>query len=417
MNDLMLAPELPPPEIAAPTVCVLGLGYVGLPIAAFLASGGRRVHGVDIHPAVVRRVSEGHGCSLEPGLAQLVTAAVGDSWLTAAEKPVEAEVYLIAVPTPVDASRKPDLSHVLSAASEIAPLLRPGVLVVVESTLPVGGTGRVAEHLASLRPDLTVGGENGVFVACSPERILPGQVVAELGSVHRVVGGIDPASTDQAVAFYRGALACSVTGTDARTAELTKLAENASRDVDLAFANELSLICDELDVDVREVIELANRHPRVDILQPGPGVGGHCVAVDPWFLVHATESPTPLLETARLVNTTKAAWVVEQVVARAGRFKAPVVACLGLSYKPDIADTRESPSLAIAHDLTERIEGQVLCVDPHVGDTPGLRRVEFAEALARADVVVVLVAHAAFRSLDRHLLFGKVVFDTCGAWS
>ena len=416
MNEVRLAKPLPGLLPDERTVCVLGLGYVGLPIATLLADGGLRVHGVDISPDAVRRVVDGYGCSLEPGLADLVATAVQAARLTASDKLIQADVFLVAVPTPVDSSRKPDLTQVLRAASEVAHYLRPGALVLIESTLPVGGTQRVADHFSALRPELAIGGEHGVHVACSPERILPGQVVVELETVHRVVGGIDPASTAAAVAFYRSALACRVTGTDARTAEVTKLAENASRDVGLAFANELSLICDDLEVDAREVIALANRHPRVHILQPGPGVGGHCVAVDPWFLIHATERPTPLLQTARAVNTTKSDWVVGQVTACAGRFKAPVVACLGLSYKPDIADTRESPALAIAHSLTEQIEGEVLCVDPHVDDTPGLRRVGLAEALARADVVVVLVAHSAFRSVERGILIGKAVFDTCGAW-
>ncbi len=295
MNEVQLARHLPGLLPDERTVCVLGLGYVGLPIATFLADGGHRVHGVDISPDAVRRVVDGYGCPLEPGLADLVATAVRAGRLTASDKPIEADVFLIAVPTPVDASRRPDLTQVLRAASEVAPYLRPGVLVLIESTLPVGGTQRVADHLSALRPELVIGGEHGVHVACSPERILPGQVVVELESVHRVVGGIDPASAAAAVTFYRSALTCCVTGTDARTAEVTKLAENASRDVALAFANELSLICDDLAVDAREVITLANRHPRVHILQPGPGVGGHCVAVDPWFLIHATERPTPLL--------------------------------------------------------------------------------------------------------------------------
>lgn len=397
------------------TVCVLGLGYVGLPIAALLAHRGHRVHGMDINAGAVQRVLDGRACPLELGLGPLVQRAVSDGRLTASQELVDADVFLIAVPTPIDANHAPDLAHVHSAAEAIAPRLRPGALVLIESTLPVGGTHHVAAQLARIRPDLHAGAQPGVFVACCPERVLPGRVVQELESVHRVVGGVDEASTVQAVAFYRGVLPGDITGTDARTAELTKLAENASRDVGVAFANELSLICEDLGVDPWEVIEQANRHPRVNILRPGPGVGGHCIAIDPWFLAHATERPTPLLEAARAVNRGKERWVIERVTQRAARLKAPVVACLGLTYKPDVADIRESPALAITRALTAELDGEVLAVDPHAGGLEGLSRFPLEEALRRADIVVVLVAHAAFCDIPRALLAEKIVIDTCGA--
>ncbi len=410
------APALPAAAIPWPrAVCVLGLGYVGLPIAALLACRGHRVHGVDINAEAVQRALDGRTWPLELGLEPLVQRAVSEGRLTASREIVDADVFLIAVPTPIDANNAPDLSYVRSAAEAVAPRLRPGALVLIESTLPVGGTHQVAEQLASLRPDLHTPAQPGIFVACCPERVLPGRVIEELQSVHRVVGGVDEASTAQAVAFYRGVLPGAITGTDARTAELTKLAENASRDVGVAFANELSLICDDLGIDPWEVIELANRHPRVNILRPGPGVGGHCIAVDPWFLAHATERPTPLLQAARAVNRGKERWVVERVTQRAARLKAPVVACLGLTYKPDVADIRESPALAITRALTTELDGDVLAVDPHVTGLDGLAYASLEDALRRADIVVVLVAHAAFTAIPRALLAEKIVIDTCGA--
>ena len=396
-------------------VCVLGLGYVGLPIATLLANRGHQVHGMDINAQVVKRVLDGRASSMEIGLEPLVQRAVSEGRLTASQDLVDADVFLIAVPTPIDSDHAPDLSHVHNAAEVVAPRLRSGAIVLIESTLPIGGTQRVAEQLAELRPDLHAAGRPGFFVACCPERVLPGRIVQELKSVHRVVGGVDEASTAQAVAFYRGVLPGAITGTDARTAELTKLAENTSRDVGVAFANELSLICEDLGVDPWEVIELANRHPRVNILRPGPGVGGHCIAVDPWFLASATERPTPLLRAARAVNQEKERWVIERVKKHAARLKAPVVACLGLTYKADVADIRESPALAITRELTATLDGEVLAVDPHAGVLEGVARTSLEEALRRADIVVLLVQHRSFADIPRTLLTERIVVDTCGA--
>ncbi|TVQ87355.1 MAG: UDP-N-acetyl-D-mannosamine dehydrogenase [Deltaproteobacteria bacterium] len=394
-------------------ICVMGLGYIGLPTASLLATKGFRVHGVDVNPRVVRTISEGRIHIVEPDLDVLVRAAVSSGNLTASTEPVEAEVFILAVPTPFGEGHAPDLRFVEASTQAIAPRVRAGDLVILESTSPVGTTERVAEILFGARPELR--GE--IAVAHCPERVLPGQILRELVDNDRVVGGIDARSTEQASTFYRRFVRGEVVCTSARTAELCKLVENSYRDVNIAFANELSLICDALGVPVWEVIELANRHPRVAMLRPGPGVGGHCLAVDPWFIIHSVPEHARLIRTARQVNDAKTDWVIERVLAQADRFRDPVVACLGLAYKPDVDDLRESPALRIYERLKEALgEHKVLAVEPNLPSSDARALVDLDHALERADVVVALVAHRPFRAVDPERLKAKVVIDTCGVF-
>ncbi len=404
----------PGPEEGPVDVCVLGLGYIGLPTASILANKGMRVLGVDVAPRVVETINRGDIHIVEPELDLLVRAAVNSGNLRAATEPGPADVFIIAVPTPFRDGHQPDLRHVEAAARALAPHLQPGNLVVLESTSPVGTTERVAELILELRPDLVRDGRPAVHVAHCPERVLPGRILVELVENDRVVGGIDDASTEAAAAFYRGFVRGEVVPTNSRTAEMCKLAENSYRDTNIAFANELSMICADLDINVWELIALANRHPRVDILQPGPGVGGHCLAVDPWFIVSSDPERARLIRTAREVNEAKTAWVIERIRARAARFKRPVVAVLGLSYKPDIDDLRESPALAVARALAADPEIELLACEPHLADHPELTLVGVDEAIARADIVALLVAHRAFRGLDRERLKERIVIDACG---
>ena len=332
----------------APRVCILGLGYIGLPTAAVIAQAGLTVLGVDTSPHVVGTVNRGAIHIEEPGLDALVRDMVNAERIVAAPAPAPADVFLIAVPTPSDEQHRPDIGFVLAAADSIAPVLKPGNLVLVESTCPIGTTERVRDRLATLRSDLAFPGHDtpDVHVAYCPERVLPGRVLQELVANARSIGGVDPASSAAAVAFYRRFVAGECVATTARTAEMVKLMENASRDVGIAFANELSLVAERVGVDIWEAIALANRHPRVNILRPGPGVGGHCIAVDPWFLVDAAPDLTPLIRTARAVNDGKADHVLARARALLTAHPGARLACLGLTFKPDVDDLRESPALA-----------------------------------------------------------------------
>ena len=395
-------------------ICVVGLGYIGLPTASLLATKGFEVHGVDVNEDVVSTINDGRIHIVEPGLDILVRSAVHSGNLHASTSATEANVFIIAVPTPFGEGHQPDLTYVMAATETVAPFLRAGNVVILESTSPAGTTEKIASRLTELRPELTA--EDRVFVAHCPERVLPGQILRELVENDRVVGGVDPESTDRAVSFYETFVSGQVLSTDARTAELCKLVENSYRDVNIAFANELSLVAHELHVDVWDLIRLANRHPRVNILQPGPGVGGHCLAVDPWFIVSGAPEQATLIRTGREVNEKKTHWVVSHVKARADRFRAPVIACLGLSYKPNIDDVRESPALDIARNLTDTVDGTVLCVDPHVAPVEGLTHTDLDDALSRADIVVALVAHRSFKQLDRSKLRERVLIDTCGVF-
>jgi len=407
------------------TACVIGLGYIGLPTAAVLASRGISVTGVDINQRAVELVRKGKIHIVEPDLDILVNGAVATGKLTATLEPVPAEAFIVAVPTPFTDGHKPDLKFVHAAADSIAPVLAKGNVVIIESTSPVGTTDQVAERLAGLRPDLTfpqqAGDDADVCVAYSPERVLPGQILTELVRNDRVVGGMSPKCAERAAELYRMVIQGECFLTTSRTAELVKLSENAFRDVNIAFANELSVICETLDLDAWEVVKLANRHPRVNILNPGPGVGGHCIAVDPWFIVDSAPDDARLIRTAREVNDGKPKHIVAQVLAACENLPEPRVACLGLSYKPDIDDLRESPSLGIAIQLAEELP-ELLVVEPHIQDLPaaleetGALLIDLDGALERADIVVLLTDHKAFKAVDRGRLNGKIVIDTRGAW-
>ena len=360
---------------------------------------------------MVDTINRGDVHITEPELDVLVKSAVQSGNLKAALEPAEADIFIIAVPTPLNGSHEPELSAVTKATDAISPYIKPGNIVILESTSPVGTTDRlVADRLRELGHKV---GED-VHVAHCPERVLPGRILAELVGNDRIVGGIDDTSTTKAADFYREFVAGEVLETTAATAELAKLSENTFRDVNIALANELSMICDDMDVDVWDLIALANRHPRVSILQPGPGVGGHCIAVDPWFIVAAAPSQARLIRTAREVNISKPEWVVDKIRARAEKFKRPTIACLGLAYKADIDDLRESPALDVVEKLREADLGELLISEPYVTSHPDYDLVDWQEAVQRADIVVVLVNHRQFKGLKPKDLQERVLIDTRG---
>lgn len=393
------------------TICVIGLGYIGLPTASLLGTKGYRVHGVDAVAQVVETINQGRIHIVEPDLDILVKSAVQAGNLTASLEPVAADVFIIAVPTPFKDGHQPDLSYVEAATRLIAPVLRPGNLVILESTSPVGTTDDVvARILREAGHDL----EKDIAVAHCPERVLPGRILVELVENDRIVGGINEASTEKAVAFYRNFVRGEVLATDARTAEMAKLTENSFRDVNIAFANELSLICDREGISVWRLIELANRHPRVNILQPGPGVGGHCIAVDPWFIVARAPEQARLIRTAREVNDAKPEWVINKVKSSANKFKHPVIGCLGLAFKADVDDLRESPALAIVHRLMAEQVGEILVAEPNLTRHPTFDLLPYDQVVARADIILVLVDHKPFRKLRAADLKEKVLIDTRG---
>lgn len=410
------------------TISVIGLGYVGLPTAATFASRGLQVIGVDIRQDAIDRIRSGQAHFIEPDLDIVLRAVVTSGNLRATTVPEPADAFLIAVPTPIREDRSADLSAVKAALASIAPVLKRGDLVIIESTCPVGTTKGAAEQLRALRPDLTFPDDtpesSDILLAYSPERILPGQTLRELIENPRTYGGLDHRSAVAARELY----AVFATGpnrlTTAPAAELSKLVENAYRDVNVAFANELSLVCDALGLDVWSVIKLANLHPRVNILAPGAGVGGHCIPVDPWFIHEALPNHTPLIRTAREVNDNKPHFIAERVATIASRFRAPTIAVLGLAYKPNVDDLRESPALLIARQLADRQLGRLMIVEPHVSGLPaglsGRDDVVLASldaAVAQADVVAVLVAHDRFRGLDRGAVASKIVVDAAGLFS
>jgi UDP-N-acetyl-D-mannosaminuronic acid dehydrogenase len=408
-------------------ISVLGLGYVGLPVAGALASRGFEVIGVDIAQRIVDVVNTGKIHIVEPDLDMVVQAAVSAGRLRATLKPEPSDAFIIAVPTPFTGDHQPDISYVKAATEVIAPLLRKGNLVILESTSPVGTTEQICSWFAKLRPDLVMPeaeSEKGdIHIAHCPERVLPGSVLRELVDNDRIIGGISPNCATLAAALYRTFVRGEMHLTNARTAELAKLVENAYRDVNIAFANELSIICDKLSINVWDLIELANRHPRVNILSPGPGVGGHCIAVDPWFIIDAAPDLTPIIRAARGVNDGKPELVFEKVKAAAARIRGPVIACLGLSYKADIDDMRESPALHIVERLAREKVGELLVVEPNLkqlpaslSQAPGVRHVELREAMSAADIVLLLVDHRQFKRIDRDLLKPKITIDTRGIW-
>jgi UDP-N-acetyl-D-mannosaminuronic acid dehydrogenase len=412
-------------------ICIIGLGYIGLPTAALLASRGYQIHGVDVNAAVVETINQGKIHIVEPDLDDYVKTAVSTGRLKADVQPCEAGVFIIAVPTPFhptatpDECPKPNVDYVVAATEKIAPYVRAGNLVILESTSPVGTTERVQAVLQKMRPELFNSLPDEVFVAHCPERVLPGKIMHELVHNDRIVGGVTQAATQAAAEFYRGFVQGEVLETDARTAEMCKLTENSFRDVNIAFANELSMICDKLDINVWELIRLANRHPRVNILQPGPGVGGHCIAVDPWFIVDSSPEEAKLIRTAREVNNYKSAWVIEKIKNAAltvelEQGRKPVIACLGLAFKPDIDDLRESPALHIVRALTQEHD-HIVAVEPNIStDTdpatlgvqnPKFRLLDLIEAGRKADIFVLLVAHKEFKQGIRQL--GRFL-DFCG---
>ena len=402
-------------------VCVIGLGYIGLPTATLIANSGFKVYGMDPVARVVETVNRGEIHIVEPGLAAYVKKAVSSGNLHADVKPHEADVFILAVPTPFKGDKEPDLSFVESATREIAPFVKEGNLIILESTSPVGTTEKVQKWVLEERTDLV--GKNLYFAHC-PERVLPGKIVEELPHNDRIIGGIDAESTKKTVEFYGHFVTGALLLTDARTAEMAKLTENSFRDVNIAFANELSIICDKLGIDVWELIRLANRHPRVNILQPGPGVGGHCIAVDPWFIVDSAPRDARLIRVAREVNDSKPHVVMEKVYEAVRMTENPKVACLGLAFKPDIDDLRESPSLRIAENLAAGSLDELFVVEPNVHELPAsladkknVRLVSLEDAMREANIVLLLVDHKEFKGMDRALLKGKTVIDTRGIFA
>ncbi|WP_100159748.1 UDP-N-acetyl-D-mannosamine dehydrogenase [Proteus columbae] len=415
------------------TISVIGLGYIGLPTAAAFASRKKSVIGVDVNQHAVDTINKGQIHIVEPDLDKVVKQAVEEGHLKAYTTPQPADAYLIAVPTPFKGEHEPDLAYVEAAARSIAPVLKKGDLIILESTSPVGSTEKMAEWLAEARPDLTFPHQQGedadIDIAYCPERVLPGQVMIELIRNDRVVGGMNRKSSERASELYKIFLEGECVITNARTAEMCKLTENSFRDVNIAFANELSLICADQDINVWELISLANRHPRVNILQPGPGVGGHCIAVDPWFIVSQNPKQSRLIHTARLVNDGKPVWVIDQVKAavadcltetgkRANEIK---IACFGLAFKPNIDDLRESPAMNITKQVADWHSGTTLAVEPNIHELPtklkGITElVSTEQALKDADIVLMLVDHQQFKAIPGSKVTQKWIVDTKGVW-
>lgn len=405
---------------------VVGLGYIGLPTAAVIARSGQRVLGVDVNPDVVDTVNSGRVHIEEVDLHGLVQGVVDRGLLRAAVEPEPASTFVIAVPTPIREDRSPDIRYVLAAAEAIAPVLEPGNLVILESTSPVGTTEQLAARLAELRPDLSMPGNGAaapdLAVAYCPERVLPGRILIELIDNDRVIGGITPRCSRRAMTFYRRFVRGACVPTNARAAEMVKLVENSYRDVNIAFANELSMIADAMGVDVWKVIELANRHPRVNVLQPGPGVGGHCIAVDPWFLVAGAPKQSRLIRTAREVNLSKTDYVIATASELIASHPTAKVAALGLAFKPNIDDFRESPALIVATELAQRFGPRVHIVEPFASTLPpalqdaGATLVDLDTALDECEIIVLLVDHDLFKSVPNDERAGKHVYDTRGVW-
>lgn len=396
-------------------IVVMGLGYIGLPTASMLATKGHQVLGVDVNAKAVETINSGRIHIVEPDLDILVRSAVNSGNLRASLTPEEGDTFIIAVPTPfkeVDGNPKaPDLSYVETATRAIAPYLREENLVILESTSPVGTTELIAQIITDVRPELA---GKVYFVHC-PERVLPGHILRELVDNDRIIGGMTKSGVAKAKALYKTFCNGTILETDSRTAELSKLVENSFRDVNIAFANELSVICDHLGINVWETIALANRHPRVNILQPGPGVGGHCIAVDPWFIVSSAPNDARLIRTAREVNDAKPHWVIEKVRAKAARFKDPVIGCLGLAFKANIDDLRESPSMEIVEHLMHAGLGQVMVCEPNVTqDKVKLPLSDLKVVLKEADILLLLVDHDEFKDIDPQIIKDKVVIDTKG---
>ncbi|MFI5447149.1 UDP-N-acetyl-D-mannosamine dehydrogenase [Polaromonas sp. UC242_47] len=414
------------------TISIIGLGYIGLPTAAVFASRSMKVIGVDVNQKTVDTINCGQIHIVEPDLDMVVHAAVAEGYLRATTQPEPADVFLIAVPTPFKGDHDPDLAYIEAASKAISPVLKKGDLVILESTSPVGATEQMAAWMAESRPDLsfpqTRGENSDIRVAYCPERVLPGQVLRELVQNDRVIGGMTSKCSAAAAALYKIFVQGECVITDARTAEMCKLTENSFRDVNIAFANELSIICDKLGINVWELIKLANRHPRVNILQPGPGVGGHCIAVDPWFIVSQAPAEARLIRMAREVNDAKPEWIIEKVkIAVADYLSANpdktardvTIACFGLAFKPDIDDLRESPALAISTQLARLHPGELLVVEPHIETLPAAlfehaQLVTVEQAQGRAQIALLLVGHRAFKDQPAEVWKKMSIVDACG---
>jgi UDP-N-acetyl-D-mannosaminuronic acid dehydrogenase len=394
-------------------ICVIGLGYIGLPTSAILANNGYNVTGVDLLESVVDTVNAGNIHIIEPGLEDVVKKAVKNKFLCASLKPEDADVFIIAVPTPFKENHVPNIEYVLTATKTIAPFIKKGNIIILESTSPVGTTEKVFAELQKYGHSMS-----DIYIAYCPERVLPGKVMFELIENDRIVGGLNEISSQIVKDFYKTFVNGDVLITDARTAEMCKLVENSYRDVNIAFANELSIICNNINVDVWELIRLANRHPRVNVLSPGAGVGGHCIAVDPWFIVSQSPDDANIIKQARLTNDYKSYWVIQKIEKSINEFiakhqRSPTVACMGLSFKPNIDDLRESPAVNIVNSLLSKSSDiQFLLVEPHLRDSKDFDLTEYSLAIDKADIVVYLVKHDIF--INYKNVSSKVLLDFCG---
>ncbi len=410
-------------------VCVMGLGYVGLPTATLIASRGIEVIGVDKKPEVVKTINEGNIHIVEPDLDGLVAKVVKEKKLQAYKDAKPADIFIITVPTPITGDKKPDMTYVEAATKEIAQHLDYRNLVIIESTSPVGTTQAACEQLAALRPDLTfphqAGDESDIRVAYCPERILPGDVLHELTHNDRTIGGITQTCAMRAAEFYSLFVRGECHLTNAATAELVKLSENAYRDVNIAYANELANICAHHGLDESEVIRCANLHPRVNILRSGVGVGGHCIPVDPWFIVDRAPRHSPLIKAARSINDARPAKIAQMVTKAASKLESPSIACLGLAYKPDIDDLRESPAMEVVENLLNKAkkgtklylaESHITAPPEQFADYINIHFTDALSAITAADIVVTLVNHRAFHFINKHAMDGKVLFDCAGVW-
>jgi UDP-N-acetyl-D-mannosaminuronic acid dehydrogenase len=392
-------------------ICIMGLGYIGLPTAAIIANSGYNVHGVDVIQNIVDSINQGKVHIKEPGLNTFVKSAVFSGKLKAATKPKPADIFIIAVPTPIDEDNTPDLKYVFNSIKMISPCLKNGNLIIIESTSPVGTTEKVRDMVQKLNPNLMT-----IQYAYCPERVLPGQTMKELIENDRIIGGITLEAAKKAKEFYSSFVNGNIFITNSRTAEMTKLAENAYRDVNIAFANELSMICDNLNINVWELIKLANRHPRVNIHRPGCGVGGHCIAIDPWFIVSSAEDDAKIIRKAREINNYKHLWVIEKIDNLILKFensyqRKPRIACMGITFKPNIDDLRESPALQIVNMLIK--DGRdIMVVEPNIQAHESISFTQYNEAVNLADIIVFLVAHDEFK--DINIPDGKLILDVCG---
>jgi len=397
-----------------PEVVTIGLGYIGLPTSALIASYGTNVLGVDINQSVVDTINQGKIHIVEPDLDEIVSKAVSNGFFKASTKPTSAEVYLIVVPTPFKGNHEPDISFVEAATKGIIPLLKKGDLYIIESTSPIGTTDKMQKLIFASRPEL----EGAIHIAYCPERVLPGNVMHELVENDRVIGGVDEASTQKAISFYSKYVKGELHGTNARTAEMCKLVENSSRDVQIAFANELSLICDKADINVSELINLANKHPRVNILQPGCGVGGHCIAVDPYFIVSDYPMESKIIATAREVNNYKSFWCAEKIQNAKLQFelkhgRKPKTALMGLAFKPNIDDLRESPAIYVAQKVLQNSNNEEhYIVEPNIESHSVYTLIDYKKAINEADIIVFLVAHKEFENIQ--IDESKLILDFCG---